>query len=237
MSARILRMDRRDRLIVALDYGSREAVLRAADSLRGAAGSFKVGLQAFSSAGPDLVSELVKRGDKVFLDLKLHDIPNTVEHATAAAARLGVSMLTVHASGGVRMMEAAAAAAQGSGTAVLGVTVLTSLEAAELRAIGFADEDPHANVIRLARLAQQAGLAGVIASPLEIRDIRRECGAGFLIVTPGIRSSGDAAGDQKRTMSAAEAVRAGADYIVVGRPITAAGDPRAAALRIVEEIG
>jgi orotidine-5'-phosphate decarboxylase len=223
----------RDRLIIALDFATRDEVLRIADQLHGLAGVFKVGLQAFTAAGADLVRELVARGETVFLDLKLHDIPNTVEKAAASAQALGASMLTLHAAGGPAMMRAARSAAPR--LRILGVTILTSLSEKDLAIVGFSG-DLQANVLRLSRLAREADLAGVVASPREIAALREACGSEFLIVTPGIRSSKDEAGDQQRTLSAGEAIRAGADYIVVGRPITAAPDPRAAAQRILDEL-
>jgi orotidine-5'-phosphate decarboxylase len=223
----------RDRLIIALDFATRDEVLRMADRLHGLAGVFKIGLQAFTATGPDLVRELVARGETIFLDLKLHDIPNTVEKAAASAQALGVSMLTVHASGGLSMLRAARTSAPH--LRILGVTVLTSLSEKDLAMVGF-QGDLQSSVLRLARLAREADLAGVVASPREIAAIREASGKDFLIVTPGIRASGDDAADQQRTLSAGEAIRAGADYIVVGRPITAASDPCAAAQRIIDEL-
>jgi orotidine-5'-phosphate decarboxylase len=224
----------RDRLIVALDRSERDEILALADSLSDAVGVFKVGLQAFVANGPSIVREVAARG-RVFLDLKLHDIPNTASHAAAEAGALGVTLLTVHASGGVAMMQACRAATAAS-TQLLGVTILTSLGEDDLGQIGF-DGDPLRNAVRLARLAMVAGLAGVVASPLEIEAIRDACGEAPLIVVPGIRSGGEPAADQRRTMTAGKAVALGASYIVVGRPITASTDPRAAAMRLVDEIG
>jgi orotidine-5'-phosphate decarboxylase len=180
--------------------------------------------------GPSIVREVVARNEKVFLDLKLHDIPNTAKHAVAEAAKLGASMLTVHAAGGESMLRACAEEA--GDLLVLGVTVLTSLDEAELGGIGFTGS-PLENAVRLASLAQRSGLRGVVASPLEIQAIRAECGDDFIIVTPGIRPEGSDAGDQRRTLTPSEAVRAGASYIVVGRPITGARDRRAAAESLV----
>ncbi|HVR41306.1 MAG TPA: orotidine-5'-phosphate decarboxylase [Thermoanaerobaculia bacterium] len=224
-------MQARDRLVVAADLSSRDEILRLADELHGVAGVIKIGLQAFIANGPSLVRDVVARGERVFLDLKIHDIPNTARHAVAEAAQLGAAMLTVHAAGGEAMLHAAA----NENLLVLGVTILTSIDDAELRAIGFAGT-PLDNAVRLARLAQRAGLRGVVASPLEIAAIREACGTGFVILTPGIRPAGSDAGDQRRTMTPRDAVAAGADYIVVGRPITAARDRRAAAEAVVEEI-
>ncbi len=227
-------MQARDRLIVAADLSSRDEILRLADELRGVAGLLKIGLQAFIANGPALVREIVGRGTRVFLDLKLHDIPKTVQHAVDEAARLGASMLTVHAAGGEEMLRAAAQS-KTSGMLILGVTILTSLDSKELAAIGFA-EDPLTAAVRLARLSKKAGLRGVVASPQEIAAIREACGRELTIVTPGIRPAGSEVGDQRRVMTPAEAVRAGADYIVVGRPITGATNRRDAAMRIVDEM-
>jgi len=213
-------MQSRDRLIVALDRSSRDEILQLADKLRDAAGAFKIGLQAFIANGPALVRELVARGDKIFLDLKVHDIPNTAKHAVADVAALGVNMTTVHTSGGEEMLRAAAR----DDILVLGVTVLTSLDAKP-------DE-----VVRLARLAKKCGLRGVVASPLEIEAIRAACGSEMVIVTPGVRPEGSDSGDQRRTKTPAAAIAAGADYIVVGRPITDAPAPHDAALRIIEQL-
>ena len=224
-------MNARDRLVVALDASQRDDILRLADALHGAAGVFKIGLQAFIANGPSIVREVVARGERVFLDLKIHDIPNTAKHAVAEAASLGATMTTVHAAGGEAMLQACAH----DSLLVLGVTILTSLDGAELQRIGFAGT-PMDNAVRLARLAKSSGLRGVVASPQEIEPIRAACGNEFVILTPGIRPSGSDAGDQRRTMTPREAVAAGADYIVVGRPITNAADPRSAASRIVEEM-
>jgi len=224
----------RERLIVALDRSERDEILSLADSLGEAVGMFKIGLQAFVTNGPSIVREVASRG-QVFLDLKLHDIPNTASIAAAEGAALGVALLTIHASGGVAMMQACRASAAAS-TRLLGVTILTSLQTEDLAQIGL-EGDPVRNAVRLAGLASIAGLDGVVASPLEIEAIRDAYGEDLLVVVPGIRGSGEPAGDQRRTMSAADAVSRGASYIVVGRPITAASDPRAAALRLVDEIG
>jgi orotidine-5'-phosphate decarboxylase len=220
-----------DRLVIALDLSSRDEILRLVDELRGTVGVFKIGLQAFIANGPEIVREVVASGERVFLDLKIHDIPNTAKHAVAEAVSLGAFMATVHAAGGEAMLRACAH----DSLLVLGVTVLTSLDEAELARIGLRGS-PVENAVRLARLAKDSGLRGVVASPLEITSIREACGAGFVILTPGIRPAGADAGDQRRTMTPGEAVAAGADYIVVGRPITSAADPRSAALRIVEEM-
>ncbi len=220
-----------DRLVVAVDLSSRDDILRLVDSLHGTVGVFKIGLQAFIANGPSIVREIVSRGEKVFLDLKIHDIPNTAKHAVAEAASLGASIATVHAAGGEPMLRACAH----DSLLVLGVTILTSLEEADLLQIGFGGNAVD-NVVRLALLAQAAGLRGVVASPLEIAPIRETCGSDFVILTPGIRPAGSDAGDQRRMMTPRQAIAAGADYIVVGRPITGAADARSAAQAILAEI-
>jgi orotidine-5'-phosphate decarboxylase len=225
-------MQARDRLVVAVDLSSREAILSLVDELQGAVGIFKIGLQAFIANGPSIVREIVDRGERVFLDLKIHDIPNTAEHAVGEAAALGASMVTVHAAGGRAMLRACSRTA----ALVLGVTILTSLDEEEVKRIGFA-APPLDSAVRLAQLSKEAGLLGVVASPHEIEPIRGACGDGFVILAPGIRPAGVDAGDQRRTMTPAEAMARGADYIVVGRPITGAANRRSAALQIVEEMG
>ena len=233
-----------DRLLVALDVDSADRALAIADDVRGIAGGLKVGSRLFTIAGPDLVRRLVGSGARVFLDLKFHDIPNTVAQAVDAAVRTGAWMINVHASGGSAMMQsaarAAADAAAASGTPaplVIAVTVLTSMDEATLTQTGVTRSLPD-HVLRLARMAQAAGLQGVVASPHETAAIRQACGPDFAIVTPGIRgaSAGQDKNDQARTMGPAEAVKAGATYIVVGRPIIAAPAPRAAAEAIVAEL-
>jgi len=228
-------------ILVALDVDSAAKARSLAEALRGAVGGFKIGKQLFTSAGPTIVEELVERGDRVFLDLKFHDIPNTVAGAVKAATRLGVWMLDVHASGGHDMMRAAVLAAAEEATRlskpapiVVAVTVLTSLSDGSLSEIGVTSTAT-AQVERLAVLAQNAGLAGVVASPREIAVIRARCGLSFLIVTPGIRAGSHHQDDQQRTGTPAEALAAGANYLVVGRPITDALNPREAAERIVAD--
>jgi orotidine-5'-phosphate decarboxylase len=229
-----------DQLLVALDVDTVAEARALADRLRGAVGGFKIGSRLFTSEGPAFVEELAGYGDRVFLDLKFHDIPNTIAGAIAAATRLGVWMVNVHASGGSAMMRAARAAADEeaarlSRTAplLIAVTMLTSLDQAGVKEIGL--HSVSEQVERLAALTRAAGLDGVVASPQEIAVIRRQCGAAFAIVTPGIRGAGDATGDQSRTLSADAALAAGATYLVVGRPIIAAADPRAAAERIAAD--
>lgn len=230
-----------DRLIVALDVDSLDDARSLANRLRGWVGGFKIGSRLFTSHGPAFVEELVGQGDRIFLDLKFHDIPNTVAGAVAAATRLGVWMVNVHASGGAGMMRAARAAADEesatTGTQpplLIAVTVLTSTDQETLARTGVPGsiED---QVERLALLAQESAFDGVVASPQEIARLRERCDPRFTIVTPGIRGADDAKGDQHRTATAAGALSAGANYIVVGRPIIAAPDPRAAAERIAEE--
>jgi orotidine-5'-phosphate decarboxylase len=230
----------RSRLIVALDFPSADAASRMAEKLRGHVGMFKVGFELFSAEGPVLPRYLVARGEGVFLDLKFHDIPNTVRAAAREATHLGVGMFNVHASGGLKMMEAARdgareAASGGKRPLVLAVTVLTSLAGEDLRVIGL-EGSPEEIVVRLAKLAQTAGLDGVVASAREARAIRRACGPDFVIVTPGIRPASSQAQDQVRVSTPADAIGAGADYLVVGRPITGAHDPAAAADIIVAEM-
>jgi orotidine-5'-phosphate decarboxylase len=229
----------RDRLIVALDLASADAAARLAERLRGGVGMFKVGSELFTAEGPVLARYLVANGEKVFLDLKFHDIPNTVRAAARLAAALGVSMLSVHASGGGAMMEAALEGARsaigGRRPLVLAVTVLTSLAGDDLDKVGLSGP-PEDAVVRLARLAQQAGLDGVVASPREIAALRGACGPRFVIVTTGIRPAASASNDQARITTPSAAIQAGADYLVVGRPITEAPDPLAAAEAIANEM-
>jgi orotidine-5'-phosphate decarboxylase len=228
-------------ILVALDVDSAEHALALADELRGVVGGFKVGSQLYTAEGPAVVRRLAERGDRVFLDLKFHDIPNTVAGAVAAAGRLGIWMVNVHASGGLDMMRAARDAAaetgRGSGRAplVIAVTVLTSLDDARLQQTGVTRPLVD-HVAHLAALADQAGLDGVVASPREVERIRADCRPGFVVVTPGIRS-GAGVDDQARTLTARGAIDAGATYLVIGRPITAAPDPRAAAVHLAADVG
>ena len=234
--------DARSRLAVALDLPTRDALLAAARALAPEAGVLKLGLEAFVSQGPELVKEIAASGARVFLDLKLHDIPNTVGRAAAAAVTTGASLVNCHAAGGPAMMtafgEEARAAAAKAGLprpALLAVTVLTSLDAEALARIGLVGT-PREAALRLALLAREAGLDGVVCSPEEIEAIRAACGPGFLLVVPGVRPAGAATGDQKRVATPGDAIRAGADLLVVGRPILGAPDRVAAARAIVAEI-
>ena len=234
--------DARARLAVALDLSTREAILDAARTLAPEVGALKLGLEAFVSQGPDLVREVARSGARVFLDLKLHDIPNTVGRAAAAAVRTGASILNCHAAGGLEMMKAfgtetrAAAAAAGlQRPTLIAVTVLTSLDVAALAGIGLAGS-PREATLRLALLAKEAGLDGVVCSPEETAAIRAACGSDFFLVVPGVRPAGAETGDQKRIATPSAAIRAGADLLVVGRPILAARDPVAAARALVAEI-
>jgi orotidine-5'-phosphate decarboxylase len=228
-------MKARDRLIVALDVPKADDARTLVERLGGKVGLFKIGSQLFTAAGPGFVREVVGRGEKVFLDLKFHDIPNTVAGAVSSASRLGVSLVDVHGLGGQAMLEAAVGALPAMGTRLLAVTILTSHDEDSLGQIGV-NGSMHESVRRLAELARDAGAEGVVASPHEVALIREACGADFLIVTPGIRPAGAAAGDQVRAATPATALGAGADYLVVGRPITAAEDPGAAADAIVREM-
>jgi len=233
-----------DKLLVALDVETGARALELASELRSVAGGFKVGSRLFTLEGPALVRRLVDSGARVFLDLKFHDIPNTVAQAVESAVASGAWMINVHASGGVPMMRAAGEAGRTAAARLrqappllIAVTVLTSMDDETLREVGV-ERPMQEQVIALARMTQAAGLDGVVASPQETAAIRAACGRDFVIVTPGIRgaSAGTERNDQSRTMGPAEAVRAGASYIVVGRPIIAATDPRQAAESIAAEL-
>jgi orotidine-5'-phosphate decarboxylase len=224
----------RDRLIIALDVDSAKQAQQIVQSVGESASTFKVGKQLFTAEGPQIVRDLVAAGKKVFLDLKFHDIPNTVASAVKQATQLKVTMLTVHASGGSKMLKAAADAA-GDQTLVLAVTVLTSLSDSDLSEIGIAG-NVQAQVLRLGALARANGIRGLVASAHEARELRRELGDDFAIVTPGVRPAGTDKGDQARVVTPADALRAGASHIVVGRPITAAANPAQAAREILGEL-
>ena len=225
------------KIIVALDYSSAQPALNIAARLDPASCRVKVGKELFTAAGPALVEALVARGFGVFLDLKFHDIPNTVASACKAAARLGVWMINVHASGGRAMMQTAreALAAETHQPKLIAVTVLTSLGESDLADIGM-QGSPADAVLRLARLAQSAGLDGVVCSAQEARALRAACGAGFSLVTPGIRLADTKQDDQRRVMTPRAALDAGADYLVIGRPITQAADPITLLQRLLREI-
>ncbi|MCX6545627.1 MAG: orotidine-5'-phosphate decarboxylase [Acidobacteria bacterium] len=235
-------------IIVALDVDSPSSALALADRLRGVVGAVKVGSQLFTAAGPEIIRRLTERGHRVFLDLKYHDIPNTVAAAAAEAARLGAWMIDVHASGGLAMMKAAGEAARASAAAagvtpplIIAITVLTSFDQNTIASVGI-QRSILDQVDALAWLAQEAGLDGVVASPHEVARLRADRGDQFVLVTPGIRAhdpddAGRKRDDQARTMTAGAAMAAGASFIVVGRPIIAAPDPLAAAKALAEEAG
>jgi orotidine-5'-phosphate decarboxylase len=230
------------RIIIALDVKTKAEALALVSQLQEAM-IFKVGLELFTSEGPGLIQEIRELGKKVFLDLKLHDIPNTVAEAVRSGVRHGVSLMTIHASGGSEMMAAAAAAAADESEKrsfprplLMGVTVLTSLKDEQLTQVGMSTPTA-SQVLRLARLAVASGMDGVVSSPQEIETLRQEMGRSFLIVTPGIRPAWAAADDQKRIMTPGLAFQKGADYLVIGRPITKAPSPSEAFLRIIEELG
>lgn len=223
-------------VIVAVDVGNREEALRIVDALDSEVEFFKVGLELFTACGPTIVDELRTRGCRVFLDLKLHDIPNTVRGAARSAAALGADLLTVHATGGDAMVSAAAEGVSGSETRILAVTVLTSLDARGLsEAWGRGEVDPRSEVLRLAASSIRAGADGVVCAPGEAAAVRREIGPDPSIVTPGIRPRGAAVGDQARVSTPGDAVAAGADFLVVGRPVTRADDPLSAYREILRE--
>jgi orotidine-5'-phosphate decarboxylase len=224
----------RDRLIVALDVGTRAEAISLALTLAPIASWMKIGLQLFTAEGPDVVRAIGETGANVFLDLKLHDIPNTVARAIESVAGLDVQMLTLHLSGGSEMVRAAVAAAP-ENLLLLGVTVLTSSNSETLREIGMV-EDVSQQVVRLAEMGANCGIGGIVASAQEIGALRKAVGQDLILVVPGIRPRGSDEHDQKRTMTSAEAIAAGADYLVVGRPITAAPDPGIAARKILGEI-
>ncbi len=226
----------RDRLIVALDFPAAEPAMALARRLAGRCGWVKVGMELFYAEGRELVTELEGMGLRVFLDLKLHDIPNTVAAAVRSVAGMGASLLTVHAAGGAAMLRAAYEAAMGPGApALVAVTVLTSMDAGQMQATGVGGEVAE-QVLRLARLAREAGIGGLVCSPLEAQMLRLELGAEPQLVVPGVRPAGAPASDQSRVATPGEAIRAGATRLVVGRPITRAADPVAAVEGIVAEM-
>ena len=233
----------KDKLIVALDFDNLHTANDIVSQLGDLVTWFKIGGQLFTTTGPASVEPFRDLGKEIFLDLKFHDIPNTVAGAVAAAAKTGANMINMHASGGLEMMRAASEAANTQASELemprpllLGCTVLTSIDEANFQHDFNTKRKLADHVAYLAELSQKAGLDGVVASPLEIEIVRRVCGKSFLIVTPGVRPQWTTAGDQRRTTTPAEAIEAGADYIVVGRPITSAPNPREAAKNILQEI-
>ena len=231
------------KLIVALDFDSLHSANQTVSQLGNLVTWFKIGGQLFTTTGPTSIETLLNSGNKVFLDLKFHDIPNTVAGAVAAAAKTGANMINMHASGGLEMMRAACEAVDMQADALefprpllLGVTILTSIDEASFQRDFDTKRKLRDQVAYLAELSQKAGLDGVVASPLEIEIVRRVCGERFLIVTPGVRPRWSGAGDQRRIRTPSEAIEAGADYIVVGRPITGADNPREAVKNILQEI-
>ncbi len=229
-------MTSKTEMIVALDFPGMAPAMALVERLGDSVSWYKVGKQLFTLEGPPVVRELHRLGKRVFLDMKFHDIPNTVHGAVCSAAAIGADLINVHASGGPAMLEAAAKAAAETGKTVVAVTVLTSMDRAQLAAVGL-DVPPQEQVLRLARLTRECGLPGVVCSPQEVALLRQELGAEFLTVVPGIRPQWAVAGDQKRIMTPAEAHQAGARYIVVGRPVTGAPEPAEAARRILAEMG
>ncbi len=232
--------DAADRLIVALDSPDLDTAEALMDQLSTKVRRFKIGSALFTRYGPAAIEAVHRRGGTVFLDLKFHDIPQTVGLAARQAVDMGVFMFNVHAAGGVALLRAARESVAGADPAplLIAVTVLTSLDADDLKSIGFL-QPPEELVIRLAKMAQQTGLDGVVASPQEVRTIREACGSDFVVVTPGVRPAGSEKGkptDQKRYATPADALASGSDYLVVGRPITGAQDPAAAAEAVLDEM-
>jgi len=233
----------KDRLVIALDLDNDREALALVDELRDAVGMFKVGLQLFTAHGPDIVRRIIGKGARVFLDLKYHDIPNTVASASAEAVKLGVSIFNVHSLGGLDMMKAAVESARETADnqglqqpLVLAVTILTSMDDLALRRDLKINRSLRREVSHLATLAQRAGMSGVVASPQEIKMIRKAVRGQLVILTPGVRPAWAGKDDQKRIMTPGEAIACGADYIVVGRPVLKAADRRAAVEKIVQEI-
>src|SRR6266571_7075759 len=223
-----------DKIIVALDVPTKNAALELVTQLSGKISFFKIGLQLYTAEGPEIVRAVLATGAKVFLDLKLHDIPNTLARAVESASNLGVQMLTIHLSGGGEMIRAATGARKGR-MAILGVTVLTSSTDSTLREIGISDKAGD-QVLRLAKLGVENGIDGVVASPREVKMLRAQFGAKMNLIVPGVRPSWSEAGDQKRFMTPRKAIEAGADYLVIGRPIIAHSNPREALAKILDEL-
>jgi orotidine-5'-phosphate decarboxylase len=223
-----------DKIVVALDVATKSEAMRLVEQLREQISFFKIGLQLYTAEGPEIVRAVIASGAKIFLDLKLHDIPNTVARAVESASELGVEMLTIHLSAGSEMIRAAVAARKRE-MSILGVTVLTSSTQHTLDEIGI-EEQLDRHVLRLGNLGVAAGIDGVVASPFETRFLRNELGDKIKIVVPGVRPSWAEPGDQKRFMTPREALEAGANYLVIGRPITAHKNPREAVERILEEL-
>ena len=214
----------KEKIIIAVDAPDAVSALQLVEPLASEGCLFKIGLQLFTAEGPSIVSKLQSLGARIFLDLKFHDIPNTAREAVHSAVRLGVDMTTIHLCGGPRMVSESVSAAEGSKTLVLGVSVLTSMDDQSLKAVGV-PSTAEEQVLHLAHMGLQFGLRGIVASPLEIHPLRKKFGSQLVIVTPGVRPLGSEAGDQKRIMTPGDALRAGADYLVIGRPITAAASP------------
>src|SRR4051812_49030464 len=229
----------KEKILLVLDVSSREEAMKLVRQLYEHVGMFKVGMQLFTAEGPSLVKEIVDLGGKVFLDLKFHDIPNTVSHGVLEAAKLGVSLMTIHAAGGRAMMETVAKELEDSfgdrKPMVVAVTVLTSLNDTALAEVGIT-RSMEQQVVAMAKLAEESGIAGVVCSPQEIHLVRQAAGPNFKIVTPGIRMPGQSANDQQRLATPREALAAGADYIVVGRAVTAARDPRQALDALIQSV-
>jgi orotidine-5'-phosphate decarboxylase len=225
----------KEKIIIAVDAPDTTAALRLAEPLLGEGCIFKIGLQLFTAEGPAIVREFHRLGARVFLDLKFHDIPNTAREAVHSAVALGVEMTTIHLCGGPRMITESVNAAKDTKTLILGVSVLTSMDASALQAIGV-PASPEEQVLNLAGIGRQCGLRGVVASPREIRPLREKFGNQLNIVTPGVRPAGSDTGDQMRVMTPGDAIREGADYLVIGRPITGAPSPLEALRAIAEEM-
>jgi len=228
-------MTNADKIIVALDVATKKEALALVEQLREQISFFKIGLQLYTAEGPGIVRDVLATGAKVFLDLKLHDIPNTVERAVGSAGQLGVHMLTIHLCGGEEMIRAAVAARK-TNLSILGVTALTSAGQQTLRQVGISDEI-HDHVLRLAKLGVEARIDGLVASAHEVKMLRAEFGTKTKLVVPGIRPSWSEAGDQERVMTPREALGSGADFLVIGRPIIAHSSPREAVGKILDEIG